>query len=54
VVSLSEKVYAGRTEKLTEQELKDKIQEKWAEIYVAETRKSIGTVAGKGHGNIFF
>jgi hypothetical protein len=26
--SLSEKVYAGRTEKITEQELKDKIQEK--------------------------
>jgi hypothetical protein len=33
--SLSEKVYAGRTEKFTEQEHKDKIQEKWAEISLA-------------------
>jgi hypothetical protein len=28
--TLSEKVYAGRTEKFTEHEVKDKIQEKWA------------------------
>jgi hypothetical protein len=34
--SLSEKVYAGRTEKFTEQELKDNIQEKWAAISLAE------------------
>jgi hypothetical protein len=40
--SLSEKVYASRTDKFTEPELKDKIQEKWAEISLAETRKSIG------------
>lgn len=39
--SLSEKVYAGRTEKFTEQELKDRIKEKWDEITVAEIRKSI-------------
>jgi hypothetical protein len=44
--SLSEKVYAGRTEKFTEQELKDKIQEKWAEISLAEIRKSIGAWSG--------
>jgi hypothetical protein len=29
--SLSESVHAGRTEKFTEQEPKDKIQEKWAD-----------------------
>jgi hypothetical protein len=40
--SLSEKVHAGRTEKFTEQEPKDKIQEKWAETSLAEIRKSIG------------
>jgi hypothetical protein len=41
--SLSEKVYAGRTEKFTEQESKDNIQEKsWIEISPAEIRKSTG------------
>jgi ABC-type sulfate transport system substrate-binding protein len=57
--SLSETVYAGRTEKFTEQELKEKIQEKWAEISLAEIRKSIGTwkkrlrhVCGQDGGHI--
>ena len=36
-------VYTGRTEKFTEQELKDKIKEKWHQISVAETRKSISS-----------
>jgi hypothetical protein len=57
--SLSEKVYAGRTEKFTEQELKDKIQENWAVISLAEIRKSIGAwkkrlrlVCGQDGGHI--
>ena len=40
---LPENVYTGRTEKFTEQELKDKIKEKWHQIPVAETRKSISS-----------
>ena len=36
--SLSEKVYKGRTEN----ELKDKIREKWEEISVGDCRKAIG------------
>ena len=31
-----EKVYVGKTEKFTEQELKDKIKEKWDKILVAK------------------
>ena len=41
--SLSEKVYAGRTEKFTEQELKDRIEQMWGEITVGEIRKSISS-----------
>ena len=41
--SKTEKVYAGRTEKFTEQELKDKIKEKWDEISVAEIHKSVSS-----------
>ena len=41
--SLSEKVYKGRTQKFTENELKEKIQEKWEEITLEEVRKSIGS-----------
>ena len=35
--SLSEKVYKGRTHKFTENELKEKIREKWEEITLEET-----------------
>ena len=38
---LSEKVYKGRTQKFTENELKEKIREKWEEITLEEVRKSI-------------
>ena len=41
--SLSEKVYKGRTQKFTENELKEKIREKWEEITREEVRKSIGS-----------
>ena len=41
--SLTEKLHAGRTEKFTEQELKDKIKEKWDEISVGKIRKSISS-----------
>jgi hypothetical protein len=52
--SLSEKVYAGRTEKFTEQELKDKIQ-KWAEISPAKIvawKKRLRLVCGQDGGHI--
>ena len=39
--SLNEKVYGKRTEKFTEQDLKDKIKEKWDETSVAEIREFI-------------
>ena len=39
--SLTEKVYVEKTEKFTEQELKDKTKEKLDEILVAEICKSI-------------
>ena len=39
----TEKVYAVRTKKFTEQELKDKIKERWDEISVGEIRKSISS-----------
>ena len=35
--SLSEKVYKGRTHKFTDNELKEKIREKWEEITLEET-----------------
>jgi hypothetical protein len=38
--SLSEKVYRGRTEKFTKEELKQRITESWEEISLAELRKS--------------
>ena len=41
--SLYEKVYKGRTQKFTENELKEKIWEKWEEITLEEVRKSIGS-----------
>ena len=41
--SLSEKVYKERTQKFTENELKEKIREKWEEITLEEVRKSIGS-----------
>ena len=41
--SLSEKVYKGRTQKFTENELKEKIRGKWVEITLEEVRKSIGS-----------
>ena len=40
---LTKNVYAGRTEKFTEQELKDKIKEKWNKISVTEIRKFISS-----------
>ena len=40
---LTKNVYAGRTEKFTEQEPKDKIKEKWDEMPVAEILKSISS-----------
>ena len=40
---LTKKAYAGRTEKCTEPESKDKTKEKWNEISVAEIRKSLST-----------
>ena len=40
--SLAEKVYKGRTQKFTENELKEKIR-KWEEITLEEVRKSIGS-----------
>ena len=39
--SLAEKVYVWKMKKFTEQELKDKIKEKWVKISVAEIYKSI-------------
>ena len=41
--SLYEKVYKGRTQKFTENDLKEKIWEKWEEITLEEVRKSIGS-----------
>jgi len=41
--SLSEKVYADRTKVFTENELKDRIREKWNEIPQAEIRKCISS-----------
>ena len=41
--SLSEKVYKGRTQKFTENELKENILEKWEEITLEEVRKSMGS-----------
>jgi hypothetical protein len=40
--SLSGKVYRGRTEKFTKEELKQRITECWEEISLAELRKSTG------------
>ena len=40
---LTQGVYAGRTEKLTEQELKNKIKQNWYEISVAKICKSISS-----------
>ena len=37
---LSEKVYKGRTHKFTENELKEKIREKWEEITLEEPKNS--------------
>ena len=41
--ALSEKVYSGRTEKFTEDELKAKILEKWEEISLESVRKTISS-----------
>ena len=41
--SLSEKVYKGRTEKFTEEELKRKIRKCWKEISLGEVQKAVGS-----------
>jgi len=57
--ALSEKVYSARTEKFTEEELKDKIREKWEEIsteYIQQTissfKKRLRMVTAQDGGHI--